>query len=145
VSVLGDSPSGMKVLTDVTPSVVESYRPASVHRLVSVVARAARRLGEEITFDVSGETLWAHVREVLGRLLTGLFQAGALRGASPKEAFRVRCDRTTMTQSDIDAGRLIAHVVFDASAPIEQIRVILSLDDAGQLTLSSADSAQEAA
>lgn len=145
VSVLGDSPSGMKVLTDVTPSVLESYRPASVHRLVSVVARAARRLGEEITFDVSGETLWAHVREVLGRLLTGLFQAGALRGASPKEAFRVRCDRTTMTQSDIDAGRLIAQVVFDAAAPIEQIRVILSLDDTGQLTLSTADGAQEAA
>jgi hypothetical protein len=145
VSVLGHSPSGMRLLSDVTPSVMEAYRPASVHRLVTVVARAARRLGEEITFDVSGETLWARVREVLRTLLTGLLQAGALRGASPKEAFTIRCDRTTMTQSDIDAGRLIAHVVFDAAAPIEQIRVILSLDDAGQLTLSTADSAQEAA
>ncbi len=145
VSVLGHSPSGMRLLSDVTPSVVESYRPASVHRLVSVVARAARRLGEEITFDVSGETLWARVREVLRMLLTGLFQSGAFRGASAAEAFRVRCDRTTMTQSDIDAGRLIAHVVFDAAAPIERIRIILALDDAGQLTLSSADSTQEAA
>ena len=145
VSILGHSPSGMRLLSDVTPSVVESYRSASVHRLVSVVARAARRLGEEITFDVSGETLWARVREVLRTLLTGLLQAGALRGASAAEAFRVRCDRTTMTQSDIDAGRLIAHVVFDAAAPIERIRVILELDDAGQLTLSAADNAQEAA
>lgn len=40
-------------------------------------------------------------------LLTGFWQAGGLGGASPSEAFTVRCDRSTMSQNDIDAGRLI--------------------------------------
>jgi phage tail sheath protein FI len=145
VTVLGWSPSGLRLLSDVTASGSESYRPASVHRLVSVIARAARRLGNELTFDASGEMLWARVREALNDLLTGLFQSGALRGASPAEAFHVRCDRTTMTQTDIDAGRLIAEVRFDAAAPIERIRVLLSLDDAGQLSLRMAGVLQEAA
>lgn len=145
VSLLGRAPSGMRLLSDVTATACESYRPASVHRLVSVIARAARRLGDEMTFDVSGESLWARVRDTLTDLLTVLYQAGALRGASPAEAFQVRCDRTTMTQSDIDAGRLIAEVRFEAAAPIEQIRVLLSLDDAGQLSLSMVGIQQEAA
>ena len=32
---------------------------------------------------------------------------GALLGTKPEEAFFVRCDRTTMTQNDLDNGRLI--------------------------------------
>ena len=33
--------------------------------------------------------------------------SGALLGTTPKEAFFVRCDRSTMTQNDLDNGRLI--------------------------------------
>jgi Bacteriophage tail sheath protein len=145
VSILGRSPAGMRLLTDVTASADESYRPASVHRLIAVIVRAARRIGESMTFDASGETMWAQVRDRLNTLLVTLFQAGALRGRSAAEAFRVRCDRTTMTQADIDAGRVIAEVRVEAAAPVEQIRVIIALDDAGRLAAASADVGLEAA
>ncbi|HTE44768.1 MAG TPA: hypothetical protein VK636_05945, partial [Gemmatimonadaceae bacterium] len=42
VSLLGPTPRGMQVLTDVTASGSEQYRPAGVHRLVSAIVRAAR-------------------------------------------------------------------------------------------------------
>jgi phage tail sheath protein FI len=94
---------------------------------------------------VSGETMWAVVRDNLNALLSALHQAGALRGASAADAFQVRCDRTTMTQADVDAGRVIADVRFAAAAPVEQIRVVLALDDAGHLAVAATDGALEAA
>jgi uncharacterized protein len=145
VSILGRSPAGMRLLTDVTPSIDDSYRPANVHRLVSVIVRAARRIGETTTFDASGEAMWARVRKQLDSVLLTLLRAGALRGATPREAFRVRCDRTTMTQADLDAGRVIADVSFTAAAPIEQIRIVIALDDAGGFTAALADVGLEAA
>jgi hypothetical protein len=145
VSILGRSTAGMELLSDVTASADESYRPASVHRLVSVIVRAARRIGEDMTFGTSGEAMWAQVRGRLNTLLAALHQAGALRGASAAEAFQVRCDRTTITQADIDAGRVIADVRFEAAAPVERIRVVLALDDAGHLSVAFADTAREAA
>ena len=53
----------------------------------------------------------------------------ALNGASVSEAFSVRCDRTTMTQNDLDNGRLIALVTLTAASTIETISVEASHGD----------------
>jgi hypothetical protein len=135
VSLFGQTPAGLTLLSDVTTSVEDSYRPASVNRLMSSLLRAVRLLGEEMVFEPSSEWLWTQLRNSLNTLLTGLWQAGALRGATAAEAFRVRCDRSTMTQNDIDNGRVIAHVQFQATAPIEQIVVILRLHEGRTVTL----------
>ncbi len=45
---------------------------------------------------------------------------GALLGAKPEEAYFVRCDRTTMTQNDLDNGRLICLI---GVAPVQARRV----------------------
>lgn len=134
VSLFGLTPGGFELLSDVTTSLNESYRPASVNRLVSVIVRAARRLGEDRVFESSGERLWRQLTESLNTLLSGLLEAGALRGETPSEAFDVRCDRSTMTQNDIDNGRVIAVVQFDAAVPIERITVILAMDEGGQVS-----------
>ncbi len=143
VSLLGPTPDGWRLLSDVTTSLNESYRPASVNRLVSVIVRAARRMGEESVFEPSNEGLWAQLRGRLSGLLTSLYLAGALRGASPKEAFQVRCDRSTMTQNDIDNGRLIVRIEFVAAAPVERITVVMAMDEGGQVSLLSARTDQE--
>ncbi len=137
VSLFGYAPAGLRLLSDVTTSVQESYRPAAVNRLTSVIVRAARRLGEALTFESSGERLWAEVRSGMASLLMALLQAGALRGATPAEAFSVRCDRSTMTQNDIDAGRVIVEVQFDPAAPVERITVMLALAEGGRVSLVS--------
>lgn len=127
VSLFGPTPRGIRLLSDVTTSRDEAYRPASVNRLVAAVIRAARRLGEEVTFEGHGERTWRRIEERMGDLMMGLLRAGALRGPLAEDAFQVRCDRTTMTQNDIDEGRLVVRVVMQPSAPVEAVVVVLSM------------------
>ncbi len=63
--------------------------------------------------------MWARVRAETEDLLLGCWRNGALVGTKPEEAFFVRCDRTTMTQSDLDADRLILLVGVAAVKPAE--------------------------
>jgi uncharacterized protein len=135
VCLFGPTASGLKLLSDVTMSNVQDYRPGSVSRLIAAVVRTARRIGEHTTFEPLGERAWAAVRDQMSDFLSGLFQAGALRGSSPSEAFDVRCDRTTMTQNDLDAGRMIAIVQISPAAPIDTITVVLVLNEDRQITL----------
>ena len=46
---------------------------------------------------------------------------GALMGTTPEEAFFVKCDRTTMTQDDIDNGRLICIIGVAPVKPAELV------------------------
>ncbi|MEA5463916.1 hypothetical protein [Leptothoe sp. PORK10 BA2] len=135
VSLFGPTPSGLQLLSDVTTSLSEPVRPASVHRLIGVILRAAQRLGETLVFEASGPLLWSRLTESLRGLMESLFDAGALRGRSANEAFSVRCDRTTMTQNDIDNGRVIARLEFAPALPVERITVTLTLFDNPQSQL----------
>jgi hypothetical protein len=135
ISFIGPTPNGLCLLSDVTTSLDLSYQPANVNRLVSTISRAARRIGEDAVFEVSGEQVWSQVRSRLDDLLNALFAAGAFRGSGPAEAFQVRCDRSTMSQNDLDNGRLIAIVQFEAAAPIDTITVCLVVNEASQGSL----------
>lgn len=134
-SLFGFTPAGIRLLSDVTTYPGEAYRPAPVNRLVSVVSRMARYFGESHLFASNGPQLWGDLERTLRNVLTRLWGLGAFDGASPAEAFSVRCDRSTMTQNDIDNGRLVAIVSFQAAASIELITVTLTVQ-AGSATES---------
>jgi len=70
-------------------------------------------------FEPHDEPLWASVRRTVETFLFELFRAGAFRGASPGEAYFVRCGRDTMTQADLGAGRLVVLVGFAPIMPTE--------------------------
>jgi phage tail sheath protein FI len=72
--------------------------------------------------------LWGRLTRALQTLLTTAWSLGALDGATPADAFSVRCDASTMTQNDLDNGRLVAEIMFTAAATIELIRVTLALE-----------------
>lgn len=63
-----------------------------------------------VVFEPNGEPLWAAVRSSVSDFLFKEWKNGALQGSKPEDAFFVRSDRTTMTQNDIDNGRLIMEV-----------------------------------
>ena len=130
VCLIAPSARGFELLSDVTCAEDPLLRPGSVRRLVDVVLRAARTLGEEVAFDTNGEALWAQVRLRLSDLGRLLLAAGALSSDAGTRAFVVRCGRDTMTQNDIDAGRLIAEVELVPAQPITRIVVVLALRDA---------------
>jgi hypothetical protein len=70
-------------------------------------------------FEPNGERLWGNVRAAVEDFLLGEFRDGALVGTKPEEAFFVRCDRTTMTQNDLDNGRLVCLVGVAPLKPAE--------------------------
>lgn len=131
LSLFGFTPSGLQLLSDVTAYPGESYRLGAVTRLVAVICRAARRMGESAVFQTNGPALWGRVQRFLQNLLTRLWTLNALAGASVSQAFSVRCDRTTMTQNDLDNGRMIAQVTFTAAATVETISVTLAMETSG--------------
>lgn len=70
-------------------------------------------------FEPNGELLWANVRRTISDFLLNEFQNGALLGDKPEKAYFVRCDRSTMTQNDLDNGRLVCLVGVAALRPAE--------------------------
>lgn len=137
--VFGRAPSGIQLLSDVTTSTDESYRQAGASRLLGAILRAARAIGEEMSFEVSNEATWASIRARFASMLRQLREMNALSGATEDDAFQVRCDRSTMTQADIDAGRLIVHVQMEVAVALEAIRVVLSLTEGGRVSLLRAE------
>ena len=136
VSLLGRTPDAVRVLSDVTTSLAETHRPASIGRLTAAILRTARHLGDSVTFEPSGELLWQKIRTQLERLLGDFYAAGALYGASADEAYSVRCDATTTSQNDLDNGRVIAEVRFAPSHPVGLICIVLALRE-GTVTAAS--------
>ena len=59
------------------------------------------------------------VRRRAHDFLTGLWLRGALAGAKPEEAFFVRCDGSTTTRADRDAGRTVLLVGLATARPAE--------------------------
>jgi phage tail sheath protein FI len=70
-------------------------------------------------FELNGERLWANIRQTISDFLYNEWRGGALLGSSVDEAFFVRCDRTTMTQNDLDNGRLICLIGVAIIKPAE--------------------------
>ena len=137
VSLLGQTPVGFRMLSDVTTSNNSSYRQACISRTIGLVMRVARSIGEEYVFESSGERLWGQLQARLEDVLSAMQRIGALAGTRPGEAFQVRCDRSTMTQQDIDSGRVIVQVALRPVASIETMRIQLAYGDSGHVSLAS--------
>lgn len=131
LSLFGMTPAGLRLLSDVTGYPGENYRSAPVNRLVSVICRSARTMGESAVYQSNGPALWGKVQRFLQNLLTRLWTLNALDGDTVKDAFSVRCDQSTMTQNDLDTGKLIAIVSFTAAATLETLHVQLAMEAGG--------------
>lgn len=132
VCLVAREPGGWALQSDVTASPDPAWRAGGASRMMGSLLRAARAAGEAEVFGANGPVLWARIRRHLEALLTAYWQEGGLGGATPDAAFEVRCDRSTMTQNDLDAGRLVARITVLPVAAIERITVVLALSGAGQ-------------
>ncbi len=72
-------------------------------------------------FEPNGDLLWANVRRTISDFLLDEWQNGALLGDKPETAYFVKCDRSTMTQNDLDNGRLVCLVGVSALRPAEYV------------------------
>ena len=127
VCVLAPEPEGNAVLSDVTATPDVAWRFGGTSRLLAAILRAARRFGESHTFDPNGPALWAKLRRSLEGMLAAFWREGAFAGKDASEAYAVRCDRSTMTQNDLDNGRLVAEITVLPAAAITHITVVLDM------------------
>jgi len=72
-------------------------------------------------FEPNGEPLWAALRLTISAFMHELFRRGAFPGNTKDDAYFVRCDRSTTTQADIDAGIVNVQVGFAPLKPAEFI------------------------
>lgn len=86
-----------------------------------------------VVFEPNDEPLWSQVRLNVGSFMQDLFRKGAFQGTTPREAYFVRCDKNTTTQSDIDKGIVNIMVGFAPLKPAEFV-VIQIQQMAGQAT-----------
>jgi phage tail sheath protein FI len=119
---------GVRLGSDVTTSLDSAWRPGMVCRLLSLVLRLAQRHGEEFVFAPSSERTWQQLVNRLDDILDVLTQRGALAAGRSEEAYSVTCNRTTMSQSDIDHGRLIVRMVLRPAVPVDAIDVQLAVE-----------------
>lgn len=83
-------------------------------------------------FEPNDEPLWSAIRLNVGAFMQTLFRQGAFQGASPRDAYFVKCDSETTTQSDIDLGVVNLIVGFAPLKPAEF--VVISIQQlAGQV------------
>lgn len=96
-----------------------AWKYINVRRLFIYVEESIDEGTQWVVFEPNDEPLWARVRQTIANFLTSVWRTGALQGLKPDEAFFVKCDHTTMTQDDIDNGRLICLVGIAPVKPAE--------------------------
>ncbi|WP_435009530.1 phage tail sheath family protein [Tundrisphaera lichenicola] len=85
-----------------------------------------------IIFEPNDEPLWSQIRLNIGAFLQSLYRQGAFQGATPKQAYFVKCDAETTTQDDINKGIVNILVGFAPLKPVEFV-VIKFSQLAGQI------------
>jgi hypothetical protein len=110
---------GIRVWGARTVSSNTLWKYINVRRLFLYVEESIEKGTQWVVFEPNNEKLWARVRATITQFLTQVWRGGALMGTKVEEAFFVKCDRTTMTQSDIDNGRLICVIGIALVKPAE--------------------------
>jgi phage tail sheath protein FI len=87
---------------------------------------------QSVVFENNGPDLWASTTQLISDFLSNEYANGRLLGSTKAQAFFVRCDQTTMTQNDLDNGRLVCLIGVSLLRPAEF--VIFRI---GQFTASS--------
>jgi phage tail sheath protein FI len=110
---------GFRVWGARTASSDPEWKYVNVRRFFLYLESSIDRGTQWVVFENNGPRLWANVRETVEAFLYNEWVSGNLLGANPKEAYFVRCDRSTMTQNDLDNGRLICLIGVAALKPAE--------------------------
>lgn len=110
---------GYRVWGARTTSSDPEWKYVNIRRYFNYLEQSIDRGTQWAVFEPNGPQLWTNVRDTISAFLYNEWISGALLGNSPAEAFFVKCDRSTMTQNDLDNGRLICLIGVAAVKPAE--------------------------
>jgi hypothetical protein len=95
------------------------WKHVSLRSYFAYLKRSIEKETKFAVFEPNGAPLWGIVRQRVEAFLLTEFRKGMLTGRKPEQAFFVRCDRSTITQADIDNGRLVVLVGVAVLRPAE--------------------------
>lgn len=112
---------GLRVWGARTTSQDADWKYVNIRRFLIFLEKSIQEGTQWAVFEPNGPALWATVHSVIENFLLNVWQQGALQGSTRQDAFFVKCDLTTMTQNDLDNGRLVCIVGIAAVKPAEFI------------------------
>jgi phage tail sheath protein FI len=110
---------GMRLWGARTMSSDPEWKYVNLRRYFAYLERSVDKGTQWAVFEPNGELLWANVRSTIQDFLLNEWQNGALLGDKPEKSFFVKCDRSTMSQNDLDNGRLVCLVGVAPLRPAE--------------------------
>ena len=122
---------GIRIWGARTLSTDPAWRHVNVRRLVIALTRWARDVLDEHVFEPNDPSIWRRLQLAIEVRLEQLFRSGALAGATPAEAFYVRCDEAINGPGERAAGRVVAEVGIAPATPNEFILIHIVRDAGG--------------
>lgn len=110
---------GIRIWGARTASSDTSWKYINVRRLFIYIEESIKANTNWAVFEPNDENLWDRVKQTISVFLNTMWREGALAGSSPEEAFFVNVGRDTMSQDDIDNGRLICVIGVAPVKPAE--------------------------
>ena len=110
----------------------DEYKYTAVRRTALYIEESLYRALKWVVFEPNDEPLWSQIRLNVGAFMHVLYRKGAFQGGSPKDAYFVKCDKESTTQSDINLGIVNIVVGFAPLKPAEFV-VIKLQQMAGQI------------
>lgn len=110
---------GIRVWGARTASSDGSWKYVNVRRLFIFIEESIKANTSWAVFEPNDEALWVRVQRTISVFLNTMWRNGSLAGSSPEEAFFVNIGRDTMSQDDIDNGRLICEIGVAPVKPAE--------------------------
>lgn len=110
---------GIRVWGARTTSSDPEWKYLNVRRLFLYLKQSIDEGTQWVVFEPNDQDLWARVKQTIEQFLRTSWRDGALMGTSADEAFFVECGESTMTQADIDNGRLICEIGVAPVKPAE--------------------------
>jgi uncharacterized protein len=102
-----------------TVSADPDWKYLSTRRYFNYVEHSIDKGTQWVVFEKNDYVTWANVRQTVYDFLYSEWKNDALLGTKPEQAFFVRCDRSTMTQNDLDNGRLVCLIGIAVIKPAE--------------------------
>jgi phage tail sheath protein FI len=110
---------GIRVWGARTLSGDPAWRYLNVRRLFNYVEESIFEGTQWVVFEPNDQRLWGRVKRTINSFLMRVWRDGALFGATPEQAFFVKCDEENNPAEVRDAGQLIVDVGIAPVKPAE--------------------------
>jgi hypothetical protein len=110
---------GIRIWGARTISSDPAWRYLNVRRLFNYVEESIFEGTQWVVFEPNDIRLWGRVKRTINAFLLRVWRDGALFGATPEQAFFVKCDETNNPPETRDAGQLIIDIGIAPVKPAE--------------------------